>query len=114
MEITDVFKDALEKVKGIMDVNTVIGAPIINNDYVRVIPITKISLGFGGIGGELEGKQLKQEKELPLGGMGAGAHIQPVGFLVVSGERVKFLSVTEGENKWEKYLENAIDYFTKA
>ena len=102
MEITDVLKEALDKVKTMLDVETVIGKPIVNNEYVRVIPITKMCLGFAGLGGEMEGKNLKNDKELPMGGIGAGAQISPIGFLVVNGERVKFLSVDEGEKKWEK------------
>ncbi|MBR1747995.1 MAG: sporulation protein YtfJ [Clostridia bacterium] len=113
MEITDVLKDALDKIKTIMDVETVVGSPIVNNEYVRVIPITKMSLGFAGLGGELEGKKMIKDKELPLGGIGAGANIEPVGFLVVNGERVKFLSLSEGEDKWEKRLENIVEYFGK-
>ena len=62
MEITEVLKDALEKIKTILDAESVIGSPIVNNEYVRVIPITRMSLGFAGLGGEIEGKKIKNQK----------------------------------------------------
>ena len=114
MEITEVLNNVLEKIKTTLDAESVIGAPIVNNEYVRVIPITRMSLGFAGLGGEIEGKKFKPDKDLPLGGIGAGADIRPVGFLVVNGERVRFIGVEEGGIGLDKCLENVRDYLLKS
>lgn len=113
MEVTELLRDAVDRVKSMLDIESVIGTPIVNNDDVTVIPITKMSIGFAGAGGEMEGKSIKPIKELPIGGIGGGANIQPLGFLVINGERVKFVSVDGGENKWEKYAQTIIDFISK-
>ena len=112
--MTDVLSDALDKIRSVLDVETVVGKPVVNNECVRVIPISKMSLGIAGLGGEMPGKSPKSDKELPLGGVGAGATIQPVGFLVVSGERVKFINLEGGESKWESCIENVIEFFSRS
>lgn len=113
MEVTELLRDAVGSVKSMLDIDSVIGVPIVNNENVTVIPITKMSIGFAGAGGEMEGKYPKALKELPIGGIGGGANIQPLGFLVINGERVKFVSVEGGDNKWEKYAETVLDFLSK-
>lgn len=113
MEVTELLRDAVNSVKSMLDIDSVIGTPIVNNDDVIVIPITKMSIGFAGAGGEMEGKYPKACKELPLGGIGGGANIQPLGFLVINGEKVKFVNITGEENKWEKYAEGVLNFFSK-
>lgn len=113
MEVTELLRDAVSSVKSMLDIDSVIGTPIVNNDDVTVIPITKMSIGFAGAGGEMEGKYPKAIKELPLGGIGGGANIQPLGFLVINGERVKFVNIIGEENKWEKYAESVLSFFSK-
>lgn len=113
MEVTELLRDAVTNVKSMLDIDSVIGTPIVNNDEVVVIPITKMSIGFASAGGEMEGKFPKALKELPIGGIGGGANIQPLGFLVVSGEKVKFVNVDGGENKWEKYAETVLNFLSK-
>ena len=114
MNICDVMNDTLEKIKSIMDCKTVVGDAVVNNEFVRVIPISKMSVGLAGLGGEWEGKRPKPEKNLPFGGLGAGAQIDPIGFLVVNGERVRFLNVDGGEESWEHRVQNIVDFFTKS
>lgn len=111
MEVTDLLRDAVGGVKTMLDIDSVIGTPIVENQYLTVVPITKMSIGFASAGGELEGKSNKSNKELPLGGIGGGANIQPLGFLVINSDRVKFVSIEGGaENKWEKYAETILNF----
>ncbi len=113
MEVTELLRDAVSGVKNMLDVESVIGEPIVSNDSVTVIPITKMSIGFASAGGEMEGKFPKVNKELHLGGIGGGANIKPLGFLVISDDKVKFLNIEEGECKWEKYVTGVLDLLTK-
>ena len=55
MEVTELLKDAVSGVKNMLDIESVIGNPIVS-DGVTVIPITKMSVGFACAGGEIEGK----------------------------------------------------------
>lgn len=112
MEVTELLKDAVSGVKNMLDIESVIGNPIVS-DGVTVIPITKMSVGFACAGGEIEGKFPKINKELPAGGIGGGANIKPLGFLILESDRVKFLSIEEGEDKWEKYVSGVLDFLSR-
>lgn len=111
--ITEMLCETIKKVRDLLDAECVIGDPIVNNDYVTVIPITRMTLGFAGAGAEIEGKHLKNDNNLPIGGVGGGADIRPVGFLVINEDRAKFINIEGGTDKWEKYIENVLDLFAK-
>ena len=112
MEVTELLKDAVSGVKNMLDIESVIGNPIVS-DGVTVIPITKMSVGFACAGGEIEGKFPKINKELPAGGIGGGANIKPLGFIILESDLVKFLSIEQGEDKWEKYVSGVLDFLSK-
>ena len=111
MEITELLKDAAKNVKDILDVNTVIGEPILSSD-ITVIPISKMSVGFVSGGLEIEGKNAQKNKDFPAGGVGGGANIVPIGFLVFDGINVKFLK-TEGVEKWNDCIDNILEFISR-
>lgn len=88
----------LEKIKQMVDANTVIGTPIVTGDGTTVIPVSKISYGFGSGGSEFAAKQ-QPNNNLFGGGAGAGVTVNPVAFLVIANGDVKLLSVTQGSNE---------------
>ena len=108
METTEVLKEVLGGVEKTLDTDSVIGSPI-GNGSITVIPVSKKTVGFGSGGGELENKSFKK-KDFPLGAIGGGASIQPLGFLVLDGYDVKFIKTSGGE-KWNEQLESVIDLF---
>ena len=79
---------SMEKIRELVDVNTIIGDPITSPDGTIIIPVSKVSFGFVAGGSDLP---TKAPKEVFAGGSGAGVSVQPVGFLVVSGEEVRML-----------------------
>ena len=76
----DILQEAMGKVREMVDANTIVGQPILS-DGVTLIPISKVSFGFGGGGGDYTPKT-GTEKNLTAG-LGAGVKITPVAFLVV-------------------------------
>ena len=79
-----------------VDVNTVVGAPVIGSAGTTIIPISKVSFGFIAGGGDFAAQdgrvRVSPEGALPFaGGTGAGVSVQPVGFLVVSSDGVRML-----------------------
>jgi len=89
-------KTAMESIKGMVDVNTVIGDPVETPGGIVIIPVSKVAVGFAAGGGEYTSeKGGKEEKaEFPFGGgSGAGVSVHPMGFLVVEKERVRFIPV---------------------
>ena len=87
---------SMEQIKDMVDVNTVVGAPVMDQKGTTIIPISKVSFGFVAGGGEYAIEDNKQ-KPVPTdvfpfaGGTGAGVSVQPVGFLVVTENQVKGL-----------------------
>ena len=94
--IDNMMQTTLESIRGMVDVNTVVGAPVMDQKGTTIIPISKVSFGFVAGGGEYAVEDGKQ-KPVPTdifpfaGGTGAGVSVQPVGFLVVTGNQVKML-----------------------
>lgn len=88
----------MNKVKKMVDVDTVIGTPFETKEGIVLIPITKVSVGFVSGGGEYgcDKKIIKTINQIPLAGGGAGGvTINPVGFLEVNGKSCKLLKLDE-------------------
>ena len=83
---------SMDKIKEMVDVNTVIGDPITAPDGTTVIPVSRVSYGFAGGGSDLPSKA-QPEKGLFAGGSGAGVDIAPIAFLVVKDGFVRVLPV---------------------
>lgn len=94
--IDNMMQTTMESIRGMVDVNTVVGAPVMDQKGTTIIPISKVSFGFVAGGGEYAVEDGKQ-KPVPTdifpfaGGTGAGVSVQPVGFLVVTENQVKVL-----------------------
>ena len=94
-KLQDVIASSLQNIKNLIDTNTVIGTPIVAAG-TTIIPISKVRFGYVTAGGDLsfpdKSKQPMPQAEFPFaGGSGAGVSVQPVGFLVVSGDSVRML-----------------------
>lgn len=95
--IESLMKTAMESIKGMIDVNTVVGQPVETPDGGTIIPVSRVSFGFAAGGGEY----WKRESDSPGhpfgGGSGAGVTVHPVGFLVAHGDNVRLISVDRGD-----------------
>lgn len=86
-------QNTMDSVKNILKVDTVVGDPIYTPDGITLVPISKISVGFGGGGIELTNK--KNGEARPYGGGNAtGVKIDPIGFLVIKDGTVRMINVT--------------------
>lgn len=86
-------ESTMESVRNILKVDTVVGDPIITPDGITLVPISKISVGFGGGGFEFNPKKPAGDK--PYGGGNAtGVKIDPIGFLVIKEGTVRMINVT--------------------
>lgn len=95
---------AMDSIRDMIDVNTIIGEPIELRENVSIIPISKVSFGFAAGGSEFKGESIedyrRKEDEENIsyknpfgGGSGAGVSIKPVAFLIIQGENVRLLPV---------------------
>ncbi|HHX75292.1 MAG TPA: sporulation protein YtfJ, partial [Firmicutes bacterium] len=102
--IQGLMKTAMENIKEMVDVNTIIGDPVETHDGTTIIPISRVSFGFAAGGSEFESSQEDEKKAkkdnaeqafMPFGGgSGGGVSVQPVAFLVVTNSgQVRMLPV---------------------
>lgn len=92
--IGDLTEVTLSKIKEMIDVNTIVGNPIITPDGTTLIPVSKVTFGFGSGGSDVPFK----ERGGFGGANGAGIKIEPVGFLTISDGVVKMLNITSPAN----------------
>lgn len=86
--MSEFLQASMSKIKELVDVNTVVGEPITTPDGVTLIPVSRVSLGFGHGGSDL----VKQRSGF-AGGNGAGVRIEPIGFLIVKEGSVRMLNI---------------------
>ena len=89
-EITNVMNDAMNKIKELVDTNTVVGKPILTPDDTMLIPLSRVSFGFASGGTEYPMK----DKSGVGAGSGAGVKVEPIGFLVIQNGSVRLMNVT--------------------
>lgn len=121
---------AMESIKDMVDVNTIVGDAVQAPDGTIIIPISKVTFGFAAGGGEYDSccKVIKEsddckEKEVETegsggkhpfaGGSGAGVSINPVAFMVVGQGQIKLLPVNVNSSV-EKILDLIPDLIDKA
>lgn len=92
--ISELMSTTMQKIREMVDVNTIVGQPITTPDGVTLIPVSKVSFGFGSGGSDFTGKHQKADAPNAFGGgSSAGVKITPVAFLIVRGESVRLLNV---------------------
>ena len=92
--IGDIMETTMQKIREMVDVNTIVGNPITTSDGITLIPVSKVSFGFTSGGTDFHGKNQPQSANNSFGGgVGAGVNITPVAFVVVNGDSVKMLNV---------------------
>lgn len=71
---------SMEKIRELVDVNTIIGDPVTSPDGTVIIPISKVSFGFVSGGSDIPSSV---PKEVFAGGSGAGVTIKPQAFIII-------------------------------
>ncbi len=91
--INDLMSTTMQKIREMVDVNTIIGTPI-QTEGVTIVPVSRVSFGFASGGSDFTTKNQKPEADNSFGGgSGAGVNIIPIAFLVVKGDNVRLLPV---------------------
>ena len=94
--INEMMSTTMEKIRSMMDANTIIGDPIQTGE-VTLIPVSRLSFGFASGGSDFVTKNQKPGAENTFGGgSGASAKMEPVAFLIIRGDSVRLLPVAPG------------------
>lgn len=111
-KVNSLLGNTIEKIKNMVDVNTVIGEPITTADGVTVIPVSKVAYGFASGGSDLPSKN-QPASGLFGGGAGAGVTVSPVAFLVISGSNVKVIQIEPFTSSVDRIIQEAPDVVDK-
>ena len=105
--IEGLMETAMNSIKDMIDVNTIIGDPIETATGTVIIPISKVCFGFASGGSEFgEKDSTTEESGYPFGGgSGAGVSVKPVAFLVIKDDFVRLLNVDH-----DSTMDKLVDY----
>ena len=91
--VPNMLQSTIERIREMVDVNSVIGEPITTPDGVTIIPVSKVSVGFGG-----GGSDYTKNQEAFGGGAGGGVKVTPICFLIVKDGAVRMMPVAAPAN----------------
>lgn len=96
--LPNMLENTIAKIREMVDVNSVIGNPITTADGVTIIPVSKVSAGFGGGGSDYVSKNANKQENPFGGGAGGGVTVTPIAFLIVKDGSVRMLPVAAPAN----------------
>jgi len=120
--INGLMQTAMENIKDMVDVNTIVGEPVNTPDGSVIIPISRVGFGFAAGGSEFSAEEQIQNNagksaeagahnasvQLPFGGgSGGGVSITPIAFLVVGRDGVKVVPLDNNTHILERLIESA-------
>jgi sporulation protein YtfJ len=126
--INGLMQTAMENIKDMVDVNTIVGEPVQTPDGSVIIPISKVGFGFAAGGSEFSAEEQNgvtgtavhstashnAQVQLPFGGgSGGGVSITPIAFLVVGTEGVKVVPLDNQTHILERLIESAPQWVDK-
>ena len=107
--LPNMLDNTIAKIREMVDVNSVIGTPITTPDGVTIIPVSKVSVGFGG-----GGSDFTSNKDAFGGGAGGGVKVTPICFLIVKDGAVRMMPVAAPANSTaDRIVEQVPDVLDK-
>ncbi len=110
--VKNLMENTMQKIKEIIDVDTVMGTPITTPDGTTIIPVSKVNYGFASGGSDIASKS-KPNSDLFAGGAGAGVTVTPIAFLVVSNGNVKVLQIEPFTSSVDRVVQSVPDIVDK-
>ncbi|ANE48007.1 hypothetical protein SY83_18835 [Paenibacillus swuensis] len=113
--IQGLMQTAMENIKDMVDVNTIVGDPVETVDGTVILPISKVGFGFAAGGSEFaaeegHGHGLHDHAKVAMpfgGGSGGGISITPIAFLVVGPTGIKVVSLDNQTHILERLIDSA-------
>ena len=116
--INELFESSLENVGVLMDASKIVGNPIKIDETTIIIPISKITMGFGIGGSEFKSKEDKKknkkedllfeisEESMPYGGGTLGGlSMIPEAFIIKTNEKVEIIQMEKNKDLFEKTID---------
>ena len=101
-KVQGILGTTIEEIRSIADANTMIGDPVVMNDEITILPVSKISCGFASGGSDFSVKNAA----VPVfgGAGGGGVTVTPVAFIVVNKGIVKVININTTETPIDKAI----------
>ena len=96
--LPNMLENTIAKIREMIDVNSVVGDPVTTPDGVTIIPVSKVSVGFGGGGSDFVSRNVNKQENPFGGGAGGGVKVTPIAFLIVKDGTVRMLPVATPAN----------------
>ncbi|MDR1354429.1 MAG: sporulation protein YtfJ [Oscillospiraceae bacterium] len=110
---SDTVENIMLKIKELVETEVVVGTPMDVKPGTKIIPVSKVSFGFGFGGSDAE--RVEKTKEGKKAGFclgsGVGVTLAPIGFLVVDDSGVKLLELG-GKSQFENLIAGIPEFFT--
>lgn len=101
-KVQGILGTTIEEIRSIADANTMIGDPVVMNDEITILPVSKISCGFASGGSDFS---IKNSAAPVFGGAGGGGvTVTPVAFIVVNKGIVKVININTTETPIDKAI----------
>jgi sporulation protein YtfJ len=88
--IGNMMSEAMDKIRSMVDANTVVGAPITTADGVTLIPVSRVAFGFASGGNDASASANRPNV---WGGSGAAVKVEPIGFLMIKDGSARMVSI---------------------
>ena len=103
-QISEMIENAMNNLHTMVDVNSVVGEPIKADENTMIIPVARISYGFGGGGSDMAPKN-NADKNNFAGGIGGGTSVKAEAFLVISNGNVRIIPVGASASTADKIVD---------
>lgn len=102
-EVEAVLEGVLSKLRTLAETGQTFGQPITVGETI-IIPYMSLHFGLGGAGGTMGSKP----GSTLWGGAGGGVRVEPIGFLVIKGDRVELLTIAQEPGAWSKVADQML------
>lgn len=108
-KVNELVENSVRDLSKLVNVDTVIGTPILTASGVQIIPVTKVTMGFLSGGSDIgETKVIKEKESIPFaGGSGAVVSLKPAGFLLDDGKNCRYIHA--GDDPLDNLIDKASD-----
>lgn len=108
-KVNELVENSVRDLSKLVNVDTVIGTPILTASGVQIIPVTKVTMGFLSGGSDIgETKVIKEKESVPFaGGSGAVVSLKPAGFLLDDGKSCRYIHA--GDDPLDNLIDKASD-----
>ena len=102
--VSEMIENTMKNMQSVIDVNSVVGKPIMADANTMIIPVAKVSYGFGGGGTDMV-KKSAADGESFAGGVGGGTSVKAEAFLVISNGNVRIVPVAADSSTVDKIVD---------